>query len=182
MMPARWCSSTAPRACRTCQSMCRHSISIFWPSPGTKWSVRWARACSMASGQLLDAMPPLHGRRQHDPQGARSTGPLSPTSRPVRSRHPRGRRRRSVSAAAVEYLKALGMDGVREHMSWSCSTTRMERLDEVPDSTQFGPATSRSRSGVDLVHAGRHPCARCRRDSRQRECRGAGRAPLQSAV
>jgi cysteine desulfurase/selenocysteine lyase len=49
--------------------------------------------------------------------------------------------------AAIEYLTALGMERVREH-ELELLAYAMQRLDEVPGVTQFGPRDLTRRSGV----------------------------------
>ena len=64
---ARWCWSTAPRPCRTARSTCARWARTSTPSPAHKLYGPTGIGVLYGREALLEAMPPVAGRRGHDP-------------------------------------------------------------------------------------------------------------------
>ena len=94
--------------------------------------------------------------RLDDPQGDQGADHLGRACRPASRPGPRRSPRRSGSAAAIEWLDAVGLDAAHAHEA-EVGAYALERLAEVPGVRIFGPPAGDDRVGivsfdVDGVH------------------------------
>ena len=130
------CWSTAPRPCRISRWTCRRSTATSTSSPATRCTAPPASACSTASRELLDAMPPYQGGGDmiSSVTFEKTTYNSCPTSSrparrniagaiglgrghrlPERHRHGRDRRATSTSCWRMRRERSAAIPGVAHH-------------------------------------------------------------------
>ena len=174
-----WCSSTAPRPCRTSASTCRRSTATSMPSRRTRCTAPPASACCIGRESLLEAMPPWQGGGDMILTVSFEKTTYNDAAVQVRGRHAEHLRRGRAWRAAIDYIDSLGIDTHRTRTSSGCSSYATSKLEAVPGLHHHRHGAGQGRG--DLVHARRHPPARPRHDPRRRRRRGAHRSSLRHA-